>query len=364
MKYDFLIVGSGLFGSTFAYEANKYGKKCLVIDKRNHIGGNCFTENKDNINIHKYGPHIFHTNDDEIWKWVNQFADFNNYKHTPKVNYKNKIFSFPINLFTLYQLWGVSSPQEAINKLNEVKVKSDNPLNLEDWVLSQVGHEIYEIFIKGYTLKQWNTDPKKLPSSIIKRLPIRTNYDDNYFFDKYQGIPIGGYTKLFENILNGIEVKLNVDYFEKKDYWDSLSDTIVYTGKIDEYFNYVYGELEYRSLEFSHEKIDVSDYQGCSIVNYTDSEIPYTRITEHKHFENTKSDVTWISKEYPKNYTKDNIPYYPINDEKNNQIYKKYKILADSCPNVIFGGRLSEYKYYDMHQIIASAKNKFKNTIK
>jgi UDP-galactopyranose mutase len=363
MKYDFLIVGSGLFGSVFAHEATKAGKKCLIIEKRNHIGGNCYTEKIDNINIHKYGPHIFHTNDKKIWDWIQQFGEFNQYKHSPKVNYKGEIYSFPINLLTLNKLWGVTTPEEAIEKLEEVKIKCDNPRNLEDWILSQVGNDIYETFIKGYTKKQWNKDPKELPSSIIKRLPIRTNYNDNYFFDKYQGIPIDGYTNLFKNMLKGIDILENIDYFSEKDKWDSMANKIVFTGKIDEFFDYKFGELEYRSLTFVEERLETEDYQGCSIVNYTDLETPQTRITEHKHFDDAKSDFTWITKEYPKNYQNGDTPYYPINDDKNNELYRKYKELADSTPNVIFGGRLSEYKYYDMHQIIASALTKVKKHI-
>jgi UDP-galactopyranose mutase len=363
MKYDFLIVGSGLFGSVFAHEAKKNGKKSLIIDKRDHIGGNCYSENVDGINVHKYGPHIFHTNDKQIWDWIQQFGEFNNYKHSPKVNYNDKIYSFPINLLTLQQLWGVKTPEEAENKLNEVKVNIDSPKNLEEWILSQVGVEIYETFIKGYTIKQWDKDPKELPTSIIKRLPIRTNFDDNYFFDKYQGIPKDGYTKLFENMLTGIEVKLNVDYFKEKEKWDSICDKIVFTGKIDEFFGYKFGELEYRSLKFVEKKFDTPDYQGCSIVNYTDQKIPYTRITEHKHFDGANSDVTWITKEFPSKYKKGDVPYYPINNDENNKKYNEYKKLAESTPNVIFGGRLAEYKYYDMHQIIASAITKLKKEL-
>lgn len=359
-KYDYLIVGSGLFGSVFAYEMNKIGKKCLVIEKSNHIAGNCYSENKDGINVHIYGPHIFHTNNKEIWNWINQFAEFNNYKHTPKVKYKDDLYAFPINLMTLYQLWGVKTPEEAKEKLKSVVIKNDNPKNLEEWILSQVGEEIYEIFIKGYTTKQWGTDPKNLPASIIKRLPIRTNFDDNYYFDNYQGIPIGGYTKIFEKLLEEIEVKTNTNYFENREHFDLLAENIVYTGKIDEFFDFQFGQLEYRSLEFEHSKVDIEDYQGCSIVHYGDEDIKQTRITEHKHFENTKSDFTWITKEFPKLYKKEDTPYYPINDEKNNSIYKKYKNLANQLPNVIFGGRLAEYKYYDMHQIIGSALQKVK----
>jgi UDP-galactopyranose mutase len=362
MKYDYLIVGSGLFGSVFAHEMTKACKKCLIIEKRNHIAGNCYSENKDGINVHAYGPHIFHTNDKGIWEWINQFTEFHNYKHTPKVNYKDKIYSFPINLMTLNQIWGVNTPEEAKQKLEEVRIKNDNPKNLEEWILSQVGQDIYETFIKGYTQKQWNKDPKELPTFIIKRLPIRTNFDDNYFFDKYQGIPVGGYTQIFEKMLQGIEVRTNVDYFENKEYWNSLADKVVFTGKIDEFFDYQFGELEYRTLRFDNQKVEKEDYQGCSIVNYTDFNVPYTRITEHKHFENSKSNVTWITIEYPKDYQNGDVPYYPINDEKNNLIYEKYKELSKES-KIIFGGRLSEYKYYDMHQIIGSALSKAKKEI-
>jgi UDP-galactopyranose mutase len=264
---------------------------------------------------------------------------------------------------TLQQLWGVKTPKEAEQKLKEVSIPNDNPENLEEWILSQVGEDIYNTFIKGYTQKQWNKDPKELPTSIIKRLPIRTNFDDNYFFDKYQGIPVGGYTQIFEKMLQGIEVKIGVDYFENKEYWNSLAHKIVFTGKIDEFFDYQFGELEYRSLEFKNERLEMNDYQGCSIVNYTEFDIPYTRITEHKHFENSKSDVTWITKEYPKDYKKGETPYYPINDGKNNRIYNKYKELSKDHSNIIFGGRLSEYKYYDMHQIIGSALSKVKKEL-
>jgi UDP-galactopyranose mutase len=361
--YDYLIVGSGLFGSTFAYEMSKVGKKCLVIDKSNHIGGNCYTENKDNINVHIYGPHIFHTNDKNIWDWINSFTDFNNYKHSAKVNYKNQIYSFPINLMTLNKLWGVNTPDEAIKKIKQVSNSIDNPRNLEEWILSQVGDEIYKIFIKGYTTKQWGREPINLPSSIIKRLPIRTNFDDNYFFDKYQGIPINGYTPIFEKLLDKIEVRLNTDYFTNKEHFNSLAHKVVYTGKIDEFYDYRFGELEYRSLNFVHERHTIEDYQGCSQINFTDIKIPYTRITEHKHFENSKSDVTWITKEYPKVYEKNDIPYYPINDDINNNIYTQYKKLAYNESDIIFGGRLAEYKYYDMHQVIASALTKVKKEL-
>lgn len=362
-KYDYLIVGSGLFGSTFAYEMTKAGKKCLIIESKEHIGGNCYTENKDGINIHTYGPHIFHTNDKGIWEWVNQFAEFNNYRHCVRVSYDDKMYSFPINLMTLNQLWNVKTPEEAKTKLKSVSIPNDNPENLEEWILSQVGEDIYKTFVKGYTTKQWGKSPKELPTFIIKRLPIRTSFDDNYYFDKYQGIPIGGYTKMFEKMLEGIEVRTGVDYFLDKEYYNSIADKIVFTGKIDEFFDYQFGELEYRTLKFVNERLDIEDYQGCAQINYGDENVPYTRITEHKHFEKSDSKVTWISKEYSMTYKKGDIPYYPINDDKNNKIFNKYKELSNQYPNVIFGGRLSEYRYYDMHQIIGSALSKVKKEL-
>jgi len=361
MKYDFLIVGCGLFGVTFAQQAKEKGKRSLIIDSRNHIGGNVYTENKDGINIHTYGAHIFHTNNDEIWNYINKFTKFNHFVNRPKVNYKDKIYSFPINLFTLYQLWGVKNPEEAKIKLESVKVKIQEPKNLEEWILSQVGEEIYYTFIYGYTKKQWNKEPKDLPSFIIKRLPIRLNFDDNYFFDKYQGIPIGGYTKIIENMTEGIEVILNENYFDRRDYWDQKAKKIIFTGKIDEFYNYKYGELEYRSLKFEEIRLDIKDYQGNSCVNYTDENIPYTRIIEHKHFEFGQQDLTYITKEYPANYIKElNTPYYPINNDVNNDLYKKYRQMSEKENNILFGGRLAEYRYYDMHQIIGSALQKSK----
>ena len=360
MIYDFLIVGCGLFGATFANKAKESGKKCLLIDQRSHIGGNCYTENQEGINIHKYGPHIFHTNNDQIWNYINKFSKFNNYVNRPKVNYKGKIFSFPVNLFTLYQLWGVSTPHEAEKKLEQSKIKIDNPSNLEEWILSQVGEEIYYTFIYGYTKKQWGKEPKELPSAIIKRLPIRMNFNDNYFFDKYQGIPIGGYTKIIENMLEDVEVILNENYFDKRYYWNNKAKNIIFTGKIDEFFDYKYGELSYRSLKFETKKIKTKDFQGNAIINYTEHEVPYTRIVEHKHFEFGEQEYSYITKEYPDFYDRNKIPFYPINDEMNNNIYAKYK-KESLKTNVIFGGRLAEYKYYDMHQIIGSALNKTKS---
>jgi len=363
MIYDYLIVGCGLYGATFAHMAKEKNKKCLIIDSRDHIAGNCYTERKEDINIHKYGPHIFHTNNDEIWNFINKFARFNNYINRPKVNFKNKLYSFPINLFTLYQLWGVTNPSEALIKLDQVKIKIDDPKNLEEWILSQVGEEIYYTFIHGYTKKQWGREPKELPSFIIKRLPIRLNFEDNYFFDKYQGIPVGGYTEIVKNMTEGADVILKENYFDKRDFWNSKAKTVVYTGKIDEFYNYKYGVLEYRSLRFETEKINIKDYQGNAIVNYTEEKIPFTRIIEHKHFEFGAQDYTYITREYPEDWDKNKIPYYPINDDKNNALYKKYLSLNKSN-DILFGGRLAEYKYYDMHQIIGSAINKFNKTTK
>ena len=359
--YDYLIVGSGLFGSIFARELTDKGYKCLVIDKRNHIGGNCYTEEIEGINVHIYGPHIFHTSDDKVWEYMNRFCKFNHFVNRPKVNYKEKIYSFPINLMTLYQLYDVTTPEQAKIILNHVKHNIETPKNLEEWILSQVGTEIYEIFIKGYTTKQWGREPKLLPSSIIRRLPIRLTFDDNYFFDKYQGIPIGGYTKIFEKLLDGIEVKLNVDYFKDKEFWDGQCKKVLYTGPIDKYYNYKFGELEYRSLEFKTEIKDVNNFQGNAIINYTDITTEYTRIVEHKHFEFGKQNKTVITTEYPKSVGE---PYYPVNDNINNSIYNKYKELMDNEENVIFGGRLADYKYYDMHQVVASALNRSKNEVR
>lgn len=359
-KYDFLIVGSGLFGSTFAQKANEAGYKCLIIDKRNHNAGNAYTENVNGINVHKYGPHIFHTSDEKIWNYVNRFAKFNHYVNRPKVNYKGDLYSFPINLFTLYQLFGVRTPEEASRVLEEVKIHSNTPKNLEEWILSQVGEEIYQKFIYGYTKKQWGREPKELPSSIIRRLPIRLTFDDNYFNDIYQGIPIGGYTKMIENMQEGIEVRLGVDFFESKEEFEKISKTIIFTGAIDEFFEYQHGPLEYRSLRFETEELRIPDYQGNAIVNYTDGEVPYTRICEHKHFEFGKGDSTIITREYPDSWEPGKERYYPVNNSENNSRYSEYKKLAEEVfPKYVFGGRLAEYKYYDMHQVIGSALHKF-----
>lgn len=359
MKYDYLLIGSGLFNCVFANLAHKDNKKCLIIEKKQHPFGNCYTENIKGINVHKYGPHIFHTNNQDIWIYIQQFAEFNNFMYKPKVSYQDKLYSFPINLMTLHQLWGVRTPTEAIRKIKQEQYKITDPKNLEEWALSQVGEEIYYKFIYGYTKKQWNTDPKNLPSFIIKRLPIRFYFDENYYFDQYQGIPIGGYTSMMSNMIEGVEVVLNTDYFEKKEYWDSLAKTNVYTGPIDRYFNYKHGKLDYRSLRFENETYNIKDFQGNAGINYTEEHIPYTRIIEHKHFEFTNSDHTIITKEYPANFNDTKDPYYPINNKENDLIYGRYKKDARLLSDVLFGGRLAEYRYYDMHQIIASAMSKY-----
>lgn len=360
MKYDYLIVGSGLFGCVFAHLAKQHRYSVLILEKRSHPFGNCYTENIDSINIHKYGPHIFHTSDKSIWEYVNQFAVFNTYVNRPKVKINTQIYSFPINLFTLYQLWGVTTPSEAQSILNTKKIQIQNPSNLEEWILSQVGEEIYYKFIYGYTKKQWNTEPKNLPKSIIQRLPIRLSYDDNYFYDRYQGIPIDGYSKMMSNMIDSTEIVVDCDYFDKKSYWDSLAKKIIYCGPIDRYFDYCFDKLEYRSLSFETQKIDVVDFQGCAIMNYPSENVKYTRICEHKHFCNYNLEHTIITKEYPIDYSLSNEPFYPINNSINNEIYMKYKKLSNKLPHTIFGGRLAQYKYFDMHQVIGSAIHKFK----
>lgn len=356
-KYDYLIVGAGLFGSVFAYEATKRGKTCLVIDKRDHIGGNVYTEKVDGINVHKYGAHIFHTNSKEIWDYVNQFVDFNRYTNSPVANYKGEIYNLPFNMNTFNRLWGVITPQEAKQKIEEQKKNAgiNEPTNLEEQAISLVGTDIYEKLVKGYTEKQWGRAATELPSFIIKRLPVRFTYDNNYFNDKYQGIPIGGYTLIIEKMLENVEIQLNVDFFANRDTLTRLANKVVFTGMIDEFYNYQFGVLEYRSLTFENEKHGTDNYQGNAVVNYTDRETPYTRVIEHKHFEFGTQENTIITKEYPKEWKKGDEPYYPVNNDKNNIIYKKYKELADQEQNVIFGGRLATYKYYDMHQIIGSA---------
>lgn len=354
MKYDYVVVGSGLFGSIFARQMTDRGASCLILEKRPHIAGNCYTKNEGGIHVHEYGPHIFHTNSDMVWEYMNRWTKFNNFVNRPKVNYKENLYSFPINLFTLYQLWGTKTPQEAEEKLKKVRIPCENPKNLEDWILSQVGEEIYTKFIKGYTTKQWGRSPKHLPSFIIKRLPIRLNFDDNYYEDKYQGIPESGYTEIFKKLLKDIPVEKEVDYLEDREKWDSLAKKIVYTGAIDEFFDYEHGTLEWRSLRFEHETLNTQDHQGNAIVNYTEEGVPFTRSIEHKHFNYGKQDFTVVTKEYPQNWDKTKEKFYPVNDEKNNELYKKYKAMINEN-KYIFGGRLSDYKYYDMHQVVGSA---------
>lgn len=362
--YDYLLVGSGLFACTFANLAKRDNKKCLIIEKRNHPFGNCYTEEQKGIQIHKYGPHVFHTNNTSIWEFVNKFTIFNKYINKPKIRHEDNLYSFPINLMTLHQLWGVKTPEEAISRINKEKYNIENPKNLEEWALSQVGEEIYYKFIYGYTKKQWNTLPKNLPTFIIKRLPIRFNFDENYFFDQYQGIPIGGYSQMMSNMIEDTEVILETDYFKKKEYWDSIAKKVVYTGPIDRFFNFEHGKLDYRSLKFEHIEKDVSDFQGNAVINYTEESIPYTRIIEHKHFEFQKSSHTIITKEYPSDFKDTTEPYYPINNDLNNDLYTKYKNMKKTCgPKYIFGGRLAEYRYYDMHQIIGSAMHKYSELI-
>lgn len=364
MKYDYLIVGSGLFGSIFAYEANKRGKKVLVIDKRPHIAGNIYTENKDGINVHKYGAHIFHTSNKEVWDYINQFAEFNRYTNSPVARYKNELYNMPFNMNTFNKLWGVVTPEEAQAKIEQEKQEAGitEPRNLEEQAISLVGKTIYEKLVKGYTEKQWGRKCTELPSFIIKRLPVRFIYDNNYFNDRYQGIPMGGYTQIIEKMLDGIEVKLNYDYFEHKQELDNIAEKIVFTGPIDKYYDYKFGELEYRSLRFEEEELNIQNYQGNAVVNYTEYEVPYTRIIEHKYFEYAKSlgqedtiSKTIITREYPDTWNREKEAYYPINNDKNNELYQKYADLASKDKNVIFGGRLGMYKYYDMDKVIAEA---------
>ena len=355
--YDYLIVGSGLFGSIFAYEANKKGKKCLVVEKRNHIGGNIYTENIEGINVHKYGAHIFHTSNKEIWNYINQFAEFNRFTNSPVAIYKDELYNMPFNMNTFNKLWGVKTPAEAKAKIEAEKQEAGiaEPHNLEEQAISLVGKTIYEKLVKGYTEKQWGRKATELPSFIIKRLPVRFTYDNNYFNDLYQGIPIGGYTKIIEKMLKGIEVRLNCDYFEHKEELDKLANKIVFTGPIDQFYNYCFGELEYRSVRFETEILDIENYQGNAVVNYTEYEVPYTRIIEHKHFEFGKQPKTVISREYSDRWTREKEPYYPINNDKNNALYNKYKELSNKDNKVIFGGRLGQYKYYDMDKVIEEA---------
>ena len=361
MKYDYLVVGSGLYGAVFAHEANKRGKKVLVIDKRPNIAGNIYTEEVEGINVHKYGAHIFHTNNKEVWQYITQFAEFNRFTNSPVANYKGELYSLSFNMYTFNKMWGVVTPEEAAAKIEEQRQEiKGEPKNLEEQAISLVGRDIYEKLIKGYTEKQWGRPCTELPSFIIKRLPVRLTFDNNYFNALYQGIPMGGYTKMVENMLEGIEVRLNTDYLENKEELDSLADKVVYTGPIDAYFNYKLGTLEYRSVRFETEVLDKPNFQGNAAVNYTDAETPWTRIIEHKWFEFGTQPKTVISREYSSEWKLGDEPYYPVNDEKNGALYAEYKKLGEAETKVIFGGRLGEYKYYDMDAVIAAALDKVK----
>ncbi|MGN8858988.1 UDP-galactopyranose mutase [Catenibacterium mitsuokai] len=360
-KYDYLVVGSGLYGAIFAHEAKKRGKKVLVIDKRPNIAGNIYTEEVEGINVHKYGAHIFHTNNKEVWQYITQFAEFNRFTNSPVANYKGELYSLPFNMYTFNKMWGVVTPEEAAAKIEEQRQEiKGEPKNLEEQAISLVGRDIYEKLIKGYTEKQWGRPCTELPSFIIKRLPVRLTFDNNYFNALYQGIPMGGYTKMVENMLEGIEVRLNTDYLENKEELDSLADKVVYTGPIDAYFNYKLGALEYRSVRFETEVLDKPNFQGNAAVNYTDAETPWTRIIEHKWFEFGTQPKTVISREYSSEWKLGDEPYYPVNDEKNGALYAEYKNLGEAETKVIFGGRLGEYKYYDMDAVIAAALDRVK----
>lgn len=355
--YNYLIVGAGLFGSIFAHEVTKKGKTCLVIDKRNHIGGNIYTEEVEGIQVHKYGAHIFHTSNKKVWDYINQFAEFNRYTNSPVAYYKGEIFNMPFNMNTFNKMWGVITPDQAKKKIAEQITESGitDPQNLEEQAISLVGKDIYEKLVKGYTQKQWGKLCTELPSFIIKRLPVRFTYDNNYFNDLYQGIPVGGYTQIISKMLEGSDVRLNTDYFTDREELDSLAEKTVFTGMIDEFYNHCYGTLEYRSLHFETQLLNEENYQGNAVVNYTEFDVPYTRIIEHKHFEFGDQKNTVITKEYPKQWENGAEPYYPINDNKNGNLYDKYKELAEKEDKVIFGGRLAEYKYYDMHNVIQQA---------
>ena len=357
MKYDYLVVGAGLYGAVFAYEAKKKGKTCLVIDKRDHIAGNIYCENIHDINVHKYGAHIFHTSDKKIWDYVNQFAEFNNYINSPIARYKNELYNLPFNMNTFSKMWNIVTPQEAKDIIASqiADLNITEPKNLEEQALSLVGRDVYEKLIKGYTEKQWGRDCKELPSFIIKRLPLRFVYDNNYFNDRFQGIPMGGYTKIVEKMLDGIEVRLNTNYLDNREEFDAMADKIVYTGMIDQFYDYKLGVLEYRSVRFETEELDMENYQGNAVVNYTEREVPYTRIIEHKHFEFGKQEKTVISREYSSEWKVGDEPYYPVNDEKNGALYARYQELAAQEDKVIFGGRLGAYRYYDMDKVIEAA---------
>ena len=356
-KYDYLIVGAGLFGAVFAHEMTKEGKKCLVIDKRNHIAGNIYCENVEGINVHKYGAHIFHTSDKVVWEYINQFAEFNNYINSPVARYKDELYNLPFNMNTFSKMFGIKTPAEAKAKIQEEleELGIPDPTNLEEQALPLAGRSVYEKLVKGYTEKQWGRKCTELPAFIIKRLPFRFVYDNNYFNDRYQGIPIGGYTKIVEKMLEGIEVRLDTDYLANREEFDSMADKIVYTGMIDQFYDYKLGVLEYRSVRFETEELPMENYQGNAVLNYTEREVPYTRIIEHKHFEFGKQPTTIISREYSSEWKKGDEPYYPVNNDKNNALYQQYKELADKEHKVIFGGRLGGYKYYDMDKVIAAA---------
>lgn len=372
-KYDFLIVGAGLFGCMFAHLATQRGKKCLVIDKRPHLGGNLYCEHLEGIHVHRYGAHIFHTNSKRVWDFVNSIVEFNRYTNSPVANYKGQLYNLPFNMNTFYQMWGVTTPAEAQAKLDEQRAEAvakmkaegiDEPRNLEEQALVLIGRDIYERLIKGYTEKQWGRKCTELPAFIIKRLPVRLVFDNNYFNNTYQGIPIGGYNKLIDGLLDGVETQVNTDFFDDRDKWKGVADKIVYTGKIDEYFDYALGKLEYRTVRFETEVLNTANYQGNAVVNYTEAEVPYTRIIEHKHFETFGPDVdknpkTVISREYSTEWTPGMEPYYPVNDSRNSELYTRYKALADKEENVIFGGRLAEYKYYDMAPIVDTVLSMF-----
>lgn len=355
MKYDYLIVGAGLFGAVFAHEAHKKGKKCLVIDKREHLAGNIYTEKIDDIDVHRYGAHIFHTSDKKIWQYVNQFAEFNNYINSPVAIYGDELYNLPFNMNTFSKMWGIKTPAEAKAVIDKqiAELNIGEPKNLEEQALKLAGKDVYEKLVKGYTQKQWGRECKDLPAFIIKRLPLRFTYDNNYFNDRYQGIPVEGYTKMIENMLEGIEVRLSVDYFDIKNEIDA--DKIIYTGMIDRFFDYKLGVLEYRSVRFETERLDMENYQGNAVVNYTSADVPYTRVIEHKHFNFGKQPVTIISREYSSEWKKGDEPYYPVNNEKNDSLYHQYEELAKNEKNVLFGGRLGQYKYYDMDKVIAAA---------
>lgn len=365
-KYDYLVVGAGLYGSIFAHEAKKHGKKVLVIEKRNHIAGNIYTKREESINVHKYGAHIFHTSDEEVWKYINGFAKFNRFTNAPKGYYKGKLYSLPFNMNTFYELWGERDP-EKVKQIIDLQIKQENitnPQNLEEQALKLVGRDVYEKLIKGYTEKQWGKKATELPPFIIKRLPLRFTFDNNYFNDLYQGIPIGGYTQIVEKLLENIEVKLTTDFFENRNKYEKMTDKIIFTGCIDEYFNYSLGKLEYRSLRFEEETLDKPNFQGNAVINYNEFEIPYTRIIEHKHFEGTISPKTIITKEFPVTWKEGLEPYYPVNNQKNNDLYKKYLSKANAQEKVVFGGRLGLYKYLNMDLIIKSALNFSKKELK